>query len=615
MRYSYPLFWLLLFAGWPGTRAPAQDTLFYQSFEGSPDENLPFTTDVNPYGTGSLPTWNTVERIRGIDGPTTGSLFWAARDVDNAISGRAVSRLTFDPGEICNLTRARFVFDYNVVGYDGGDDFGYELYLDGFLDRTEVLVDGQNGGGVSTLGWISDTVTIPGTAQTARLVLFFDQNGDDVAGIDNVRVIATGQSGSCAASCGIRLGEPTANCASFTDGADDLRVVIPYSGAETGVVVNIPGAESVGGDDPALYPDGRIEATGLREGNSYELEVSGGDCALRLPLEFPTDQCAPSDLVINEVLASPAEDVNGDGVVSPADEFVEIYNAGTEARAVGGHTLHDASNSGSRYTFPAGAELAPGESFTIFAGAGTIGEECNYGTANGFLGLNDRGEESVILRDGRGRVVAQVDFTDAPAGESLSLFPDGNLDGGYHAHSTRQAGTTSSPCTQQAMPVTLLSFTATSLHDAVRLDWTTAYEADNREFTVERSKAGVSYETVGRVPAGDGTYVLIDHQPFPGQNLYRLRQVDHDGTETTFGPVLVRLDSGLLRLYPNPTTGKLRLSGEVGHDERVTVYRSDGVVVYEGRGPRLDVSALPAGSYYLRLRSESGAESLRFIKE
>ncbi|MBB4078881.1 uncharacterized protein (DUF2249 family) [Lewinella aquimaris] len=615
MRHLYPGLLILLFAYLPSTRAPAQETIYWQSFEADAEQNLPYSTDVIPYGAGSLPTWNTVEQIRGIDGPTNGSLFWAARDVDNPISARAVSRLTFDAGDICNLTLPRFVFDYSIIGYDGGDDFGYELYLDGFLERTVILVDGQNGGGVSTPGWISDTVSVPGTAQTAKLVLFFDQNGDDVAGIDNVRVIATGRSGRCTPVCGLKLGEPTVNCVDFTDGPDGLRLSIPYTGAETGVVAQLSGGGTIAGDNPAHHADGKLELSGLSEGGSYLLEVTGGDCDLQLPLEFTTDQCAPSSLVINEVLAAPAEDTNGDGAVTPADEFVEVYNAGSEAHALDGHTLHDASNSGPRFTFAEGTVLAPGESFTVFAGAGTIGDDCNYGIANGFLGLNDDSAESVTLRDAAGRVVAQVSFDDAPAGESLSLFPDGNLAGGYQPHSARQAGITSSPCVQSVMPVGLRSFTATSLHNAVRLDWATDWESNNARFVVERSKAGRVFEHIGTVTGGTSPYVLVDHRPYPGQNIYRLRQIDLDGSEEIHGPVAVRLDSGVLRLYPNPTTGRIYLSGEVGDDEAVTVYRSDGVAVYEGHGPKLELSSLPAGSYYLRLRRGSGTESLRFIKE
>ncbi len=610
--YPFVLFFLL--AGWPCTRVPAQEIYRYQGFEVSPEESLPFVPSTDAYGVGSVPTWNSVEQLRGIDGPTEGTRFWAARDVENAITGSPVSELVFDAGSICTLTSARFVFDYNVIGYDAGDDFGYALYLDGFLHETEVLVDGKNGGGTSTPGWVSHSVPIPGTAQTAKLVLYFDQNGDDVAGVDNVRLMATGDDGNCTPVCGIRLGEETVNCGDFTTAADLLTLRIRYSGAEEGARVSVSGA-TVGGDDPSTRKDGVIDITDLREGTPYLLEVSGGDCALERTLSYPADQCAPSSLVINEILAAPAEDINGDGLVTPADEFVELFNTDDAPQDVAGFTLHDASNSGARFTFPEGATLGARERFVIFASAATVPDGCAYGVASGFLGLNDNSPETVSLRDRSGRIVAQASFDAAPRGESLVLSPDGNLAGGYHAHSTVVPNTTSSACIQQNLPVDLLSFTATPLTDAVRLDWVTSREVDNDRFIVERSKEGRDFTPIGAVPAGTGTYAFVDAAPFPGQNLYRLRQVDLDGGEAVYGPVMARLDSGLIRLYPNPATRKLHLTGDIAQDERVNVYHSDGRLLSTSLGATVDVSRLPAGSYYLRLRRGSGARSFRFIKE
>jgi hypothetical protein len=600
------------------TRARAQDTILRQTFAETTDPELPYHPDIAPYGTGGLPTWNVVERIKGIETAATGGHFWAARDVDNSQSGSPVSRLSFPAGTICHLTKARFVLAYRVVGYDGGDDLGYELYQDGFIAESGILVDGRNGGGVSTGGWVYDTIAISGSAETARLVVYFDQNGDDVAAIDDVQLLASGTNGSCTPKCGIRLETPLADCDGFTAAADRLTVRIPYRGAEREARTTVVGA-TVGGDDPATVADGIIEVSGLVEGGDYALTIDGGDCALELELSYPRDQCRPSSLVINEVLAAPGEDINGDGSVTPADEFVEILHTGQEPTDVSGYTLHDASNSGARFTFPEATILQPGESFVIYAGMGSgggIDAACNHDMSRGFLGLNDDTPETVSLRDPSGRVVARAAFSDAPDGESLVLSPDGNLAGGYHPHTQVVPGETSSPCVQAiALPVTLTQFTATAAVRSIRLDWQTEEERDNEKFVVERSKAGVDYTVVGEVPAGSGIYAFVDEQPLPGWNVYRLRQVDFDGRETVFGPVSARIDSGQVDMYPNPTAGRLYLTGDIDPSDRLAVYRADGQRVAVGRGSEINVSAIPAGVYYLRLRRGSDVSSWRFIKE
>ncbi|WP_157976210.1 lamin tail domain-containing protein [Lewinella sp. IMCC34191] len=588
-----------------------------QGFEDTGGESLPYTPDIAPYGSGTVPTWNRVNGMYHIPDAAEGEFFWAARDVENAVSGSPEARLRFDAGEICHFTSARFVFAYQIVGYDGGDDFGYELFLDGFPHHRKILVDGVNGGGVSTEGWIYDTVPIPGTAHTAALEIFFDQNGDDVAGVDHLQLIASGEDGNCEPVCGIRTGEPRINCLSFTNGPDALRLTLPYTGAETGAVV-FTSEGVVGGDDPAVQVDGLIRVDGYTEGAQQLLTIQGGDCDIVVPLEFPHDQCEPSDVVINEVMAAPAHDVNGDGVVDPGDEFVEIYNAGQLPYDLSGHTVHDGSNSGARFTFPAGSELAPAESFVVFAAPpdeSILPEVCHVGTASGFLGLNDDTAESVILRNADGKVVAQADFDDAPEGESLTLYPDGNLAGGYHPHTSVDGEPASACAASVNLPVVLTQLSATSLYDAVRIDWATESERNNRIFVVERSKSGAEFSEIGRVLPGNGTYVYVDYAPFPGLNYYRLRQVDHDGHATYYGPVSVRLDSGSIRLFPNPTAGRIRLFGDIPKDQPYEVFHADGRPALTGSGRVVDAAHLPAGVYYLRLPRRSEASSFRFIKE
>ena len=609
-----PARYLLFLLVWYGTRAASQNVYLAHGFEDSGGGTLPCVPDVEPYGDGGIPTWNRVAGLPGIETAAEGTFFWGARDVENERSGSSVARLRFEAGNICNLTSARFSFAYNVVGYDGGDDFGYELYLDGFLDHAAVLVDGSNGGGTGTDGWTRHEVPIPGTAQTAALVLYFDQNGDDVAGVDDVRVEATGDDGNCQPVCGLRLGSPRIHCLSLTPDPDALRVTIPYTGGESGVSV-VSSAGTVSGDDPSQTQGGNIIITGMTEGAFELIAVRGGDCELEVPLELLPDQCQASDVVINEVLADPGHDANGDGAVNAGDEFVELYNTAGVTVDVSGLRLHDGSNSGPRFTFPAGSLLGPGESFVVFAAAGDLPTTCAYGAAAGFLGLNNDSPESVILRDPDGRVVAQMDFDDAPDGQSLTLSPDGNLSGGYYPHGAID-GNPSSVCVAGAdLPVVLTDFRATALYDAVRLDWTTEAERNARLFTVERSKDGIAYDSIGSVAAGISHYVYMDLHPLPGRSLYRLRQVDVDGRANYYGPVSVRLDSGVIRLFPNPVTGRLRITGEVGPEQEVLIYHADGRPALRGWGNAIDVRRLPAGVYYLRLPRRSDASPLRFMKE
>lgn len=73
------------------------------------------------------------------------------------------------------------------------------------------------------------------------------------------------------------------------------------------------------------------------------------------------------DLVINELLAHPADDANGDGTTSgTADQFVEIVSVAKEIVDIGKYELQKGHDT--RFTFPPGTTVAPGQSVIVFGG-------------------------------------------------------------------------------------------------------------------------------------------------------------------------------------------------------------------------------------------------------
>ena len=158
----------------------------------------------------------------------------------------------------------------------------------------------------------------------------------------------------------------------------------------------------------------------------------------------------------------------------------------------------------------------------------------------------------------------------------------------------------------QSLPVELAGFQA-QLTDKgqVDLSWQTLRETNNDHFVVERSKDGRTFSEVG-VVAGpresrtEQAYTFRDQRPLPGQNFYRLRQVDQDGT-TTFSRVIpIEVNKGLT-LYPNPTKDQLSLAGFTGG--RVDIYDSRGRRLLGKNLPKdgaLDVTELAPGRYLLR---------------
>ena len=131
------------------------------------------------------------------------------------------------------------------------------------------------------------------------------------------------------------------------------------------------------------------------------------------------------------------------------------------------------------------------------------------------------------------------------------------------------------------MPVEMTSFTAAVQGTDAVLLWSTATEVNNNGFEIERRAAGSSaWAKIGFVP-GAGTsnsskeYTFQDAQLTPGAYVYRIKQIDNDGSYKYSASTQV--DAGvsntlqLARNYPNPFNPTTNLQFSVPQDGYVSL--------------------------------------------
>ncbi len=114
-------------------------------------------------------------------------------------------------------------------------------------------------------------------------------------------------------------------------------------------------------------------------------------------------------------------------------------------------------------------------------------------------------------------------------GETVYLVMDGNADA--------DCKYTLAGVNVLALPVELSSFTASVENRNVELNWSTASEAGNAYFSIERSDADGTFSEIARVSGSyysseESQYKYLDNDLLPGVYYYRLKQVDFDGKET-----------------------------------------------------------------------------------
>ncbi|TDH23434.1 T9SS type A sorting domain-containing protein [Segetibacter sp. 3557_3] len=177
-----------------------------------------------------------------------------------------------------------------------------------------------------------------------------------------------------------------------------------------------------------------------------------------------------------------------------------------------------------------------------------------------------------------------------------------------------------------ALPVTWKSFTAERINDKAVLKWKVANEVNNKLFVVEHSRTGQSFSKVGEVAANAGNaaerhYTFTSSGLDEGVHYYRLKQVDKDGAFSYSPIVNVSISSPTtttIRLYPNPVTETLIVSGNLTTNAPVVITTADGKVVKKAiitsEQPRLNVNELAQGRYYLTIYGSGAPQTLPFVK-
>lgn len=179
------------------------------------------------------------------------------------------------------------------------------------------------------------------------------------------------------------------------------------------------------------------------------------------------------------------------------------------------------------------------------------------------------------------------------------------------------------------LPVQFAAFRARANEsNAVDLSWATGEEINNSHFEVQRSSADARWETIGTV-AGNGTtrnnssYTFVDHFPTAGSNLYRLKQIDFDGTFTYSPIVVVEISAtgrpGGVQVFPNPITGSvasISLTGNWGTRISAELLNSSGRKVatfndLQAGSTTIDLPELPSGVYQLLVRDQSQRKVIR----
>lgn len=171
---------------------------------------------------------------------------------------------------------------------------------------------------------------------------------------------------------------------------------------------------------------------------------------------------------------------------------------------------------------------------------------------------------------------------------------------------------TGATCTN-FLPIELINFSASYLDNQVHLNWSTASESNNEQFTIERSSDGIYFIPVGKVKGAGNSritkyYHFIDKENESHNTYYRLNQTDYSAHSTYSKIIVLRRDEKWgFEIFPNPSSnGEFVIRSEPILETRIIIE----VLDYNGKKlkeqkvnetiEKLDLSMLEKGMYLIR---------------
>ncbi|MBX2965403.1 MAG: T9SS type A sorting domain-containing protein [Cyclobacteriaceae bacterium] len=183
----------------------------------------------------------------------------------------------------------------------------------------------------------------------------------------------------------------------------------------------------------------------------------------------------------------------------------------------------------------------------------------------------------------------------------------------------------------QVLPVKLLYFNAAREGSAVALNWATEMEEFFDRFELERASNDLNFVKVAEIQsqaAGEPrklrTYQYIDQTPFFGQNYYRLKAVDLDGSYEYFDMKSVFFEGdNTINVYPNPVQVSNVLNIEVPFtptpNDKVSLFTTQGVEVLQANIETIGLNKITLGNsvkpglYILHYQSPAFQKAIKVV--
>ncbi|MEO6721573.1 MAG: T9SS type A sorting domain-containing protein [Ferruginibacter sp.] len=148
--------------------------------------------------------------------------------------------------------------------------------------------------------------------------------------------------------------------------------------------------------------------------------------------------------------------------------------------------------------------------------------------------------------------------------------------------------------TTTPLPVTFTNIKGYQVNNKISIEWKVETEINIARYEVERSLTGSDFSKVNTIYVtginnASNSYTSLDESPATGNNFYRIKSIDKDGSKKYSLIVKVvtgKTGTGSITIYPNPIKGSiinLQFTNQLTGIYQVRLINNNGQMVYSNR--------------------------------
>jgi Secretion system C-terminal sorting domain len=166
------------------------------------------------------------------------------------------------------------------------------------------------------------------------------------------------------------------------------------------------------------------------------------------------------------------------------------------------------------------------------------------------------------------------------------------------------------------LPLHFTIFSGSNAENTIKLEWQTENEINTKSFEIEKSNNGITYSAIGLTNAKGNNaltqqYYFTDAAPLPGNNYYRIKQIDKDGryAYSTAIKVSTKISNNGITVYPQPaqTIMNVVLTQQPQQSTQIKLYTASGQLIKTITATAvlnvINVQSLPVGNYMMSVES------------